>query len=529
MQEVISFVDSKKEEIERLTVSGNEAYWAASISGKKEDYDKYSSLQEKLQNIFNNKEDFITLKKIRELSIKDETLKRNINVLYLSYLSAQGDPSLLRDILKKSTEIEHVFSTYRVIVNGKAHSDNEINEILKSELDSKKLKVAWESSKMQGETISKDLIDLVKLRNTLARNNGFVNYYEMALFCSEQNEKDISEVFNSLYEQTKQPFGALKKEIDTFICEKYNVSAKELRPWHYQDLFFQEGPEIYNFDLDTVYKDVDILAIAKDFYKSIGFDVSFVLKNSDLYEKDGKNQHAYCINIDRQGDVRILENLKINEKWIETTLHELGHAIYFKNINLDLPFILRDHAHIFVTESIAMFFGRLSKNIDFIKRYCNPPSDSLDALDYTLKNKLRLRQLVFARWAMVMMNFEKELYSNPDQNLNTLWWQLVSKYQLIDFSRDKPDWASKIHFIMSPVYYHNYLLGEILASQIDNQIISSLSDDESNKDYYGNKKIGEFLIQNIFSKGALYDWDKLIREAFGEKLNPKYFVKQFVS
>ena len=75
-----------------------------------------------------------------------------------------------------------------------------------------------------------------------------------------------------------------------------------------------------------------------------------------------------------------------------------------------------------------------------------------------------------------MVNFEKRLYKNPDQDLNKLWWDLVKEYQLIDFTRDKPDWASKIHFVNAPVYYHNYLLGEVFASQLTNYISKGKND-----------------------------------------------------
>ena len=63
-----------------------------------------------------------------------------------------------------------------------------------------------------------------------------------------------------------------------------------------------------------------------------------MLKNSDLYEKEGKNQHAFCTDIDNTGDVRVLCNIKSNSYWMNTMLHEFGHAVYDKNIDTDLPF-----------------------------------------------------------------------------------------------------------------------------------------------------------------------------------------------
>ena len=67
-----------------------------------------------------------------------------------------------------------------------------------------------------------------------------------------------------------------------------------------------------------------------------------------------------------------------------------------------------------------------------------------------------------------MYRFEKSMYENPDQDLNQLWWDMVEKYQMLakPEGRNMPDWATKIHVALYPCYYHNYLLGELLASQL---------------------------------------------------------------
>ena len=58
-----------------------------------------------------------------------------------------------------------------------------------------------------------------------------------------------------------------------------------------------------------------------------------MIARSDLYEKPGKSPHAFCTDIDREGDVRVLANIVPNEYWMGTMLHELGHSVYSsKNI-----------------------------------------------------------------------------------------------------------------------------------------------------------------------------------------------------
>ena len=61
--------------------------------------------------------------------------------------------------------------------------------------------------------------------------------------------------------------------------------------------------------------------------------------------------------------------------------------------------------------------------------------------------------LVFTRWVLVMNAFERALYADPEGDLDTTWWELVSRYQGITppDGRRAPDWAAKIHIAAAPV------------------------------------------------------------------------------
>ena len=112
---------------------------------------------------------------------------------------------------------------------------------------------------------------------------------------------------------------------------------------------------------ESVYKPLDILKTCREFYAGIGLPIDDVLKRSSLYEQPGKNPHAFCIDIDRAGDVRILENVVPGHEWLATSLHELGHAIYSKNVSSGLPYVLHTDAHPLCTEGVAMMFERFAQ------------------------------------------------------------------------------------------------------------------------------------------------------------------------
>ena len=519
--EIKQFLKNQNEKIRELSINCSTTYWDASISGEKQDYDKYNQAIITSEEFFNNKENFEKIKEFLKLEELEDIEKRQLTLLKNMYLGSQGDLDLLKQIAQLSTKIENQFNTFRAEINDKKLTTNEIKEILLTSKDNKELETAWKASKKNGKLVEKDLLNLVKLRNQLAKSLGFNNFYEMSFELSEQNIDETESLFENLINETQNSYQEVKNEIDEYLSKKFSISKSELKPWHYHDLFFQEGPQIYNTNLNDYYKK-DVINIAKNYYNSLEINVENILKRSSLYEQSGKCEHAYCIDIDRDEDVRIFQNTKNNEKWMDTTLHELGHAIYCKHLNQELPFILKDSAHTFTTEAIALLFGRNSKNEKFIENYTEK---SLGDIKENVQKELRLRQLVFSRWCQVMFYFEKELYKNPDQNLNKLWWNLVKKYQLIDFISDEPDWASKFHLVSAPVYYHNYLLGELLASQLKNYIKKTFS--PKNSDYSNELIIGKYLIEKIFNPGKSVKWDQLITEATGEPLNPKHFINEF--
>src|SRR6266852_4186737 len=133
-------------------------------------------------------------------------------------------------------------------------------------------------------------------------------------------------------------------------------------PWHYMDPFFQQTPGVLDADLDAPFAKADLRDMCRTFYAGIGLPIDRVIDKSDLYEKKGKVQHAFCTDIDREGDVRVLANIKPNNDWASTLLHEFGHSVYSsKNIPATLPYVLRSEAHILTTEGVAMMFERLAK------------------------------------------------------------------------------------------------------------------------------------------------------------------------
>lgn len=526
-----AFVRWHESEIRPLEIRVASLWWNANVSGKDEDFQKKQDAETALDVKLSDRAKFAELKAIREAGVPDPILAREIEMLYLQYLPRQLDAELLKAILDKSNAIEKTFTNERPHVNGKELTSNDVKRILGHSTDSAERKAAWEASKEVGKVTAADLKRLVKLRNEAARRLGFKDYHVMQLALNEQNQDDVLKLFDELDRLTRKPFREAKAEIDAVLAKNCGIAVKDLRPWHYHDPFCQESPDIFGKEFSDVFDKVDIVKTCRDFYAGIGLPVDDVLKRSDLYEAKGKNPHAFCTDIDRAGDVRILCNIVPGDDWLSTTLHELGHSVYSsKNMPESVPYVLRQASQSLTTEGIAMMFERFCGNAAWLKALGTDVPDP-KAFQAMADKSRRNRLLLFSRWCQVMLRFEKAMYADPDQDLNKLWWDLVEEYQEVKRpeGRDAPDYAAKMHILNAPAYYHNYMMGELFAAQVHAALVREVlgpSVDPAHAIYVGNKAAGRFLREKVFAPGAILPWNELTREATGKELNPRDFAKQ---
>ena len=531
------FVKQYETNVVPVEIALSRAWWDANTSGSDEAFARKEALDKQMNELLASKEDFERLKKIKAGTISNDQLKRQIDILYLLYLGKQVDVALLNRMSSKANEIEKTFNTFRALVGDKSLTDSQVRDVLLKSKDSEERRQVWEGYKLVGAKVAADLRDLVQMRNESARQLGFKNYHAMQLAINEQDQAEVLALFDELDELTREPFAKAKSQMDESIAEQCSVSIDELQPWHYHDPFFQEPPAVYEVDLNGPFAQADILQICRDFYAGIGLPIDDVIKRSDLYEKPKKSPHAFCSDIDRAGDVRVLANIVPNEYWMSTMLHELGHSVYTsKYIPMELPYLLRVNSHILTTEGVAMMFERFATNAEWLAEY-GVKVDNPTAFTAASHRMRRDKLLIFSRWCQVMLRFEMGMYENPDQDLNKLWWDLVEKYQLVKRpeGRDAPDYASKIHVVTAhlPAYYHNYMMGELFACQVHAAIAKELklTGEPAEAIYTRDPRvgtfIGTFMKEKVFGPGAFLSWNELTKFATGEELNAQALREEF--
>jgi peptidyl-dipeptidase A len=519
--EIQRFIDDTTEQARPLEKAYTLAEWESAINGTPEALGRTQQAQAAYMRFWAEADRYEAARRYNQQAIADPLLARQVRLIYLTAGQNQQDEATIDRLTSLESEVRGLYTNFRGKVDGRELSDNAMDEVLAKSADPEEARRVWEASKQVGEQVAGQIRELARVRNEAARRQGFRDHFHRSLTLSEIDEAQLLAMFESLEAQSDGPFERLMETIRQQRSRHFGIDVADLRPWHFADRFFQQVPPMGEVDYDSLFADKDPVVLATATYDGLGLDVRDVLARSDLYSRPGKNQHAFMTHIDREGDIRTLNNLERNQRWNETLHHELGHAVYEKHLDQGLPWLLRTPAHILSTEAIAILMGRLTLNEEWLKLVLGVPASQAAAVAAAAGERRRASGLIFTRWCLVMTNFERRMYGDPESDLDTIWWTLVERYQKLrpPAGRRAPDWAAKYHVALAPVYYQNYELGHLVSAQLMNRITRETGG------FVGREAAGRWLKERFFQPGARQDWSGHVASATGEPLDPRYFVE----
>lgn len=519
MDDTAALLESLERRWQDLETRFHRAYWDAATHATPQNEKRAAGLELALRRAKGESEALRRVEGGLAAGGSDRQLRRRLEIAHSSLLGNQMDDDIRSEIVTLSNSIESDFASHRPQLDGTEVSDNDIQELLERSDDTAARRRAWEASKEIGRIVAERVRKLAALRNESARAAGFPDYYTMSLTLQELPEEDLSSRLERLEELTRDPYTRWKGALDDELSGRFDTT--ELAPWHYADPFFQTVPPDGGVALDEHFTGLEAPRLAEASFERWGIDLSPVMARSDLFPRTNKAQHAFCIQMDRGEDVRVLANVVPGRRWVEVMLHESGHAAYDVSIDPSLPYLLRRPAHTFVTEGMAIMSGRLVRDPRWLVDVAGIHAGAVAQAEDKLRRTTSATALLFARWGLVMVHFERALYQDPAADLDSLWWDLVERLQLVRRPPDRraPDWAAKVHIATAPVYYHNYLLGEMLATQLRAAIERDLD-----AHLVGAPAAGRWLQERFFGPGASLRWDELVRTATGRELSPEDFA-----
>jgi peptidyl-dipeptidase A len=423
---------------------------------------------------------------------------------------------------------------------------NQIDDILQSSTNLAERLAVWTASKESGVALRPGLIELRDLRNRVAREMSFNSFYALQVANFGMTVPEMKALTEQLVRDTRPLYEQLHCWARHTLAERFHQPVPTLIPAHWLgNRWSQEWPGLVeSVDLDPLFKGRQpewIVKQAVAYGESLGlpsFPASFWVK-SDLYElpadaKRKKNTHASAWDINLQGDVRSLENVKPDFYWFGTAHHEMGHVFYMLSYNRpEIPIVLREGASPAFHEAMAETLATPTIQLPYLRQVGVVPADMKFNETQWLLNSA-LNQIVFMPWsAGVMASWERDFYESDlsTNELNKRWWQYVAQYQGIEAPTPRGeefcDAATKTHINDNPALYYQYAIAFAIKYHLHMYIANKLlHQDPRNCNFYGNKEVGAFLYK-LMKVGATRDWRQLIREATGEELSAKAMLDYY--
>lgn len=495
----------------RATLEMSNADWDFYTNSTEKNLKKMSKFQDNYSKIFQDKDSYNDFKKIDKNNLNNHE-KKQLKQLLKNFEEELFTGEDLKKLREKENEISQKFNSIVLKIDNKETTKAEITKILQTEPDTELRKKAYYANISSGDLIADDMKSFVQLRNAYACKKGYKNYFEYKLTEDyEVSLNDLIDLLDDVYEKSKNTIKEILIKKQNELKDFFKV--EKLEPYHYGFLT-GDNPEK---KVNEYFKSKEqIVEISLNTYKKMGWDVDKLIKEGkltlDLFPRKNKNTHGFCFDIDAGLDARILANLTNNTISLDTMNHEMGHCVYTLGISRDLTFMDRQ-TYPAMTEAVAMMMGDIQKRENILSGIV--PDDILEEF----KNTFKEDEALFVSKSLTIINFEKEMYENPNQDLKQLWHDIKVKYQMRE-EDETPDngWACIPHYLSHPAYYQNYFRASLIKAQMY-KFLGNLSE---------NPQTAQILNDKLFKYGVGFEESELITMLTGKKLSSDDFVESMM-
>ena len=541
----LSLVNASYQALSTVT---QRAQWEA-VTDVSPEHDAAAAAAAKAQAAFNGNPAVITEARAL-LEHADEfdslTVRQLERVLLNAAEGPMTNPALVADRIDAETRQASTLNGFTFMLDGKPISANEIDDRLVKLTDLAQRRAVWEASKLSGPALKPGLVKLQGLRNGVARELGYHDYFALQVASHDMTTDEMLRMHEYFLRELKPLYAQLYTWVKYELAKKYGQPVPKRIPAHWiPNRWSQEwNGMVASASMDSVFRGHDaewVVRTAERFWESVGLEplpASF-WKNSDLYpvpagDPRKKNTHASCWHVDLDHDIRSLQSVEPNEEWFGTAHHELGHGHYFLAYTRpEVPPLLRLGASPAFHEGIAGLGEVAARQTPYLESLgLLPPGGKAADIAPLLRDALATLPFMF--WASgTMTHWEADVYAHdlPPDQWNARWWQYVLEYQGIEPPAPRGeefcDAATKTHINDTPAYYYSYAIATVLQYQLHDHIARIvLHQDPRFCNYAGHPEVGAFL-DGMLKQGDTRDWRTVLRGATGEELSTRAMVEYY--
>ncbi|MEO0324169.1 MAG: M2 family metallopeptidase [Myxococcota bacterium] len=495
----------------------------------------------------------------RRAELEPQTARQLREILLEAAGAPMTNPELARARVAKESEVSAILDGYQFCLARDGEScaqpvtTNDLDRVLVESRDLGERRAAWEASKEVGAALRDGLLELRDLRNGVAKEMGFGNFFALQVANYDMSSDEMITLLDQLLAEMQPLVTELHCWVRHTLAERYGQEVPERIPAHWLgNRWAQSWPGLAEgVDLDALVEGKEpswLVEQAERFYTSMGLPdlpESFFTE-SDLYpvgegdlgaggEARRKNAHASAWHLDLEQDVRSLMSVETNWRWFETTHHELGHIYYYLLYARDeVPLLLRGGANRSFHEGVGELISLASGQPPYLREVELLRGDAELDEEALLLDQALTGPVVFLPFAVgVMSHYEYDLYAGElsAEELNARWWAHVARYQGVvpPEPRDPGtcDACTKTHIMDDPAQYYDYALATVLRYQLHEHICQELLEQDPHAcNYFGRQEVGAFL-REVMEPGATLDWREHLEALTGEGLTAEPMLRYF--
>ncbi len=401
------------------------------------------------------------------------TLKQKLDEMMVGYLYPLGD---------KRVDITGVRQTVR------ASADRDLRE------------KAWHSYGELSDKMSEQMIELINLRNRVSSELGYDTYADLMLESGELSLQEAEEMLERIVEQTSQVY-------DKFIKDgAQKLGLGKIEPWDVQYILESTGGVP-----DSLFPRNGIIDAVSEWAQKMELNMNELgihIETADI------PYNGLCMGLGRN-EIRILGNPADGYSYYRTAFHELGHGIHAVKMKQDY-FSLRREGSVF-NEAMAEAFGY----VPTCERWLTDRGLSSDQARAALQ-AARGPLFFFLRQRTVLALLEYMLYRGQQDNPDKYLGEIEARVFGCE-ANSSPRWAANAWYVNYPVYWQNYILADVVTSQIYHHL------EETYGHPHHNKEAVDFLLDKYIAPGALIPWRKKVEENTGKPLSVEALVEDINS
>ena len=407
---------------------------------------------------------------------------------YFSVNQIEGEEAraLYRELVRREGELEEKRGEmnlgYTDPVSGEFVEASSVALSLKmrAEKDEGLRKAAFEGLRsIEPFVLDNGFIEIVRLRNRLARKLGYVDYYDWKVSINEGFGKDrLFEILDDLAVRTAE---ACRRSVNELIEEEGDQGVE---PWNFP--YYTSGD--LTAEIDPYFPFEDSFIRWGRSFAALGIEYSGATLQLDLVDRRGKYSNGFMHGTSptwvengtfHPARINFTANavpgqIGSGQRATQTFFHEGGHAAHFSNIRMPAPCFSQEFAPTSVAfaETQSMFLDSILGDADWLARYAK--NSEGEPMPIELIRKGGQKEQVWRAWKLRSMlavcYAEKAIYEMSDENLTPgyILETLRGVEQKMMMVPAGPRPLLSVPHLLSgeaSAYYHGYILAEMAVYQ----------------------------------------------------------------